>query len=87
MRRLKNVFWNAKTERHEVAIAAGKYREVSITKQISPKANIAKQISRSKYREAIIAAGKYHEANIAECFKTLLSLFFHFSIFNFDFVV
>jgi hypothetical protein len=63
MRRLKNVFWNAKTERHEVAIAEGKYRrrqisrgaiavgkyhEVNIAQQISPKANIAIGINRKK---------------------------------------
>jgi hypothetical protein len=36
------------------------------TKSLSPKANIAQQISRSNYREAITAEGNYREAIIAK---------------------
>ena len=42
MRRLKNVCWNAKTERHKVAIAEGKYHEAIIAKGKYRAANITK---------------------------------------------
>ena len=66
MRRLIKHFLNTKTQRHEVAIAAGKISQSKYRKAIIAEGKYHEvAIAKGKYRAANIAVGKYHEVNIA----------------------